>query len=160
MSDPLSVNEIQLSYKRPKMASEMQQVNGSASAYQILYGQWDENRIDLVEEFKIILLNRASRVIGIYHVSSGTTSAAIVDLKLIFVAALKTNASSIIMAHNHPTGNLEPSEQDVILTERIKAAGELLEITVHDHIIVSSDGYYSFADETAYPRVSQQYKIS
>lgn len=147
-----AVNEIQLSYKRPLSTENMLQVCKAESAYQVFFSQWDENRIDLVEDFKMLLLNRANRLIGIYHVSSGTTAGTLVDTKLVFVAALKANASGIILAHNHPSGNLRPSNEDRSLTKRLTNAGELLDIKVLDHIIVANEGYYSFAEEMAYQK--------
>ncbi|WP_345948847.1 JAB domain-containing protein [Mucilaginibacter sp. PAMB04274] len=160
MTKDLLVNEIQLSYKRHMAPEDKIQISGAETAYSVLHSQWDENRIDLVEDFKVLLLNRAMRLIGIYHVSSGTTSAAIVDPKLVFVAALNANASSIILAHNHPSRNLKPSEADHQLARQLKAGGELLDIKVHDHIIVTNEGYYSFAEETTYQKKTTGSQVS
>ena len=74
-------------------------------------------------------------------------SGEVADPKVIFAAAIKSAASSIILAHNHPSGNLRPSSADISLTRKIKAGGELLDIAVSDHLIISREGYYSFADE-------------
>lgn len=95
---------------------------------------------------KLILLNNANRVLGICIVSQGGITDTVVDPKLIFSTALKANATCIMLCHNHPSGNLRPSEADVKITNQCKRAGELLEIRVLDHIIISSE-YYSFADE-------------
>ncbi len=105
------------------------------------------SKIEFVEQFKIILLNRANKVLGIYEVSTGGVSGTVADPKLIFAAAIKTCSSGIILAHSHPSGNLQPSQADIALTRKIKEGGRLLEIPVLDHIIVTSEGYYSFADE-------------
>ena len=94
-----------------------------------------------------MLLNRANKVIGIYEVSSGGMSGTVADPKLIFSAALKSCATSMVLSHNHPSGNLKPSNADLRLTSKIKAGGELLDIDVLDHIILTSEGYFSFADE-------------
>lgn len=99
------------------------------------------------EEFWIILLNRANEVIGKKEISKGGVSGTVVDAKLVFNAALKVLASSIILCHNHPSGNLKPSQADIDLTRKIKAAGKTLDISVLDHLIVSEKGFYSFADE-------------
>jgi len=107
---------------------------------------WDDNTIELTEHFKVVLLNVRNRVLGIYHVSGGGTRGTMADPKLIFAAALKGNASRIILSHNHPSGGTKPSQQDLLLTQRIKEAGRLLDIEVTDHIIVTKDGYYSMAD--------------
>lgn len=107
---------------------------------------WNQNVLELQEEFKAILLNRANKVLGIVPISSGGVSGTVADPKLIFLAAIKGVASSIIVAHNHPSGNLTPSVQDDQLTKRLKEAGKLLEIQVLDHIIYTTEGYYSYAD--------------
>lgn len=99
------------------------------------------------EEFWILFLNRANHVIGKNQVSSGGMTGTVVDPKMIFKAALDAKAVSIILCHNHPSGNVKPSQQDTDLTKKILAAGKLLEISVLDHVIVSQGAYYSFADE-------------
>lgn len=99
------------------------------------------------EQFWIILLNRANKIIHTTQISKGGISYTVVDPKLIFSAALEWKASSIILFHNHPSGNLKPSISDKKLTQRIKKSAELLEITVLDHIIVGQNTYFSFEDE-------------
>ncbi len=99
------------------------------------------------EEFWIILLNRANRLIKKEQVSSGGISGTVADPKIIFKAALEQSASSIILVHNHPSGNLKPSNADLNLTKKMKHAGDLLEIPVLDHIIFGDEGYASFADD-------------
>jgi DNA repair protein RadC len=108
---------------------------------------WDEDKIEFVEQFKVLLLNRANKVIGIYEVSSGTTAGTAADPRSVFVAAVKANACSIIVSHNHPSGNLNSSQADINLTKDMVAAGKFLHIPVLDHIIMTSETYYSFADE-------------
>ena len=99
------------------------------------------------EEGKIILLNQANRVLSLFSLSQGGITGTVMDPKLIFIAALKRGACNIILCHNHPSGNLKPSKSDEDLTSKVKAAGALLDIKVLDHIIISSEGYFSFADE-------------
>lgn len=99
------------------------------------------------EEFWILLLNRANRVIGRERVSIGGVSGTVVDAKMVFQKALQQLASSLILAHNHPSGNLRPSQADLDLTKKLKAAGKVLDIQVVDHLIISEAGYTSFADE-------------
>jgi DNA repair protein RadC len=106
-----------------------------------------KDKVEFIEQFKIMLLNRANKVLGIVEITSGTSTATIVDPKLIFAAALKANACSIIAAHNHPSGNRIPSQADIHLTKKLIDGGKLLEIQILDHIIVTTEGYYSFADE-------------
>jgi DNA repair protein RadC len=91
--------------------------------------------------------NRANKVLGIFELSTGGVSGTVADPKLIFAAALKVAASGLILSHNHPSGNLQPSQADIDLTRKIKEAGKLLEIQLLDHIILTTEGYYSFADE-------------
>lgn len=125
----------------------MPTVTSSRDAYEIFFRTWDLEKIEFVEQFKVMMLNRANRVMGILELSTGGVSGTVADPKLIFVAALKCSASSIIVAHNHPSGNLRPSESDKNLTRKLKEGGKLLDMAVLDHIIVTVEGYYSFADE-------------
>lgn len=141
------VAEIQLTYKSKVSPSLRPKIASSKDAYQVLNKYWDEGKIDFVEQFKVLLLNRANKVIGIYEVSSGTTVNTVADPKSVFVAALKANACGVIISHNHPSGNLQPSESDRKLTKDLKDAGKFLHIPVLDHIIITSESYYSFADE-------------
>lgn len=141
------VAEIQLSYRPKYKASERPTITRSLDAYEILKASWSEDKLCFIEEFKVILLNRVNRVLGIYHVSSGGIAGTIADPKLIFMAALKGSASSIILSHNHPSGNLKPSKVDLQLTNKIVEGGKLLDISVVDHLIITSEGYLSFADE-------------
>ena len=99
------------------------------------------------EEFWVLLLNRANQLIKKEQISSGGVSGTVADPKIIFKAALDQYASSIILVHNHPSGNLRPSQADIKLTSKMKEAGSLLEIPVLDHIIFSDEGYLSFADD-------------
>lgn len=100
-----------------------------------------------VEQFWIITLNRANRLISKHPISLGGVASTIVDLKVIFKLALEDLASNIILVHNHPSGNLKASDEDVKLTSRAKKAGKLLDLTVLDHVIFTDDGHFSFSDE-------------
>lgn len=149
VTNPLTtqVSEIKISYKLKQKASDLPQITTSAEVYSILIANWDKGLLEFLEQFKIILLNRSNKVLGIAEISLGGVSGTLADPKVIFATALKACASSIILAHNHPSGNLKPSSADIDLTNKLKAGGLLLDITVFDHIIVTSEGYYSFADE-------------
>jgi DNA repair protein RadC len=142
-----TVAEVELVYKSKVKPSERPLVSSSDKCYQLLLQTWDENKIDFVEQFKVLLLNRCNRVLGIYELSTGGITGTVADVRLIMTAALKANAVSIILSHNHPSGNLKPSRADEELTKKIKTAGFYLDIKVLDHVIVTSEGYYSFADE-------------
>ena len=134
-------------YKTKIKPSQRPSIGTSKDAANLLQQLWNENKIDFIEQFKVMLLNKANRVLGIIDLSTGGVAGTVADPKLIFVAALKANATGIIVSHNHPSGNLKPSQADDQLTQKIKQAGQLLDIRLHDHIIISSEGYYSFADE-------------
>jgi DNA repair protein RadC len=108
---------------------------------------WNYETIEFIEQFKIILLNRANRVLGIVPISVGGTSGTVADPKVIFVSALKCNAASIILVNNRPSGNLKPSHADIELTRKLKGAGQFLDLPVIEHIILTKDAYFSFADE-------------
>ena len=142
-----TVAEIELSYKSKIKPSLRPIVKRSDEAYALLYQTWDKNRIELAEEFKVMLVNRASRVLGICSLTIGTNVGTVADPKQVFIVALKANAPNIIIAHNHPSGSTTPSQADHELTQRMKKAGEILNVKVLDHIIVTTEGFYSFADE-------------
>jgi DNA repair protein RadC len=123
---------------------ERPKIGGSGDAFQLLRADFQ----DIPHEaFWIILLNRANRVIKKYHVSQGGVTGTVADPKIIFKAALEELASGIILAHNHPSGNLTASQADIDLTKKLVAGGRLLEIQVLDHLILAGQKYFSFADE-------------
>ena len=146
-SSLFQVSEISVSYRPKFKASQRPRITASSEAFDIIMDSWDLDRIELQEQFKVLLLNRANRVMGIYEVSTGGISGTLADPKLIFGTALKCGASGILLVHNHPSGNLVPSQEDVALTRKLKSAAALLDIQLHDHLIISADGYYSFADD-------------
>jgi DNA repair protein RadC len=144
-----SVSEIELIYKTKVKSSERPQIKSSRDAYKLVLSTWDYNKIEFFEQFKVLLLNQAHKALGIYEISSGGIAGTVVDLRLIFSAALKANATSIMMIHNHPSGNLTASEADKQITRKVKEAGRLLDITLLDSLIITTESYYSFADEGA-----------
>ncbi|GGF50693.1 JAB domain-containing protein [Echinicola rosea] len=141
------VAEITLSYQPKIKLSDLPKITSSKEAYELLIGNWDQSKLQFIEQFKVMLLNRANKVLGIVDISTGGISGTVADPKLIFASALKTNSSAIILRHNHPSGNRIPSHADSKLTERVVKLGKLMELPILDHIIVTSEGYYSFADE-------------
>ncbi|WP_316795786.1 JAB domain-containing protein [Pedobacter agri] len=122
-------------------------MTSSNIAYQVLDQSWDHNKMELLEEFKVMLLNRQNRVLDVLNVAQGGFSEVMIDQKVMFSAALKACASGIILSHNHPSSELRPSEADIRLNRKMVEGGKLLGIEVHDHIILSAYGYYSFMDE-------------
>ncbi|CAM4431413.1 DNA repair protein RadC [Pedobacter westerhofensis] len=141
------VAEVEISYRPNYKVSERPQISKSNDAYQILIQQWSIGKIELLEEFKILLLNRRNRVLGIVDISQGGLSGTVADPKIIFAAALKSCASGIILAHNHPSGELDPSCEDIAITNKLKAGALLLDLKILDHLIVTRGNFYSFADE-------------
>lgn len=145
--DILMVSEIELSYKPVIRPSDRPKIVNQDDAYRLFINTWDATKIELVEQFKVMLLNHAGRVLGICTLSSGGITSTVVDPRQIFSVALKANATQIILAHNHPSGNLKPSNQDYEVSRKLKAAGQLLDIRVSDHLIISVEGFYSLASE-------------
>ena len=123
---------------------EKDKIGGSKDAFQILQLKLE----DLPhEEFWVMLLNRANKVIDTKLVGRGGVSSTVVDSKVIFSFALESLASGIILSHNHPSGNLKPSNSDIRLTKKLVDAGKIMEVPILDHIIVGDNDYFSFADE-------------
>ncbi len=140
------VSEVELVYRSKVRPAQRPVVKDSKQAFSILLETWDESVIDLREEFKIMLLDTRSKVLGIYTGSTGGISQTTVDIRLLFAAALKAVASSIIIVHNHPSGDLKPSKADEVITQKIRQAGDILTIPLRDHLIITREAYFSFAD--------------
>ncbi len=138
--------EIKITYHNKQKFSEMRKVTCSKDVVEVLRSVWSD-QIEYREEFAVLCLSRANKVLGYSFISSGGMAGTVADPKIIFQIALKSNASSIILVHNHPSGNIQPSEADIKLTNKIKKAGLLLDLPVLDHIILTSETYYSLADE-------------
>jgi DNA repair protein RadC len=143
----MNVSEVELIYKSKVKAAERPKISQSEDAYKLLLKYWDDNKLDFIEQFQVLLLNRAHKVIGLYEVSSGGVSGTVVDPKLIFTAALKMCACNLIIAHNHPSGSLQPSKADEDITRKLAEAAKLLDMRVLDHLIITRDEYLSFADQ-------------
>lgn len=122
-------------------------ISGSQECYKNILNIWNKDLLELQEQFYLILLNHGNEIIGYSCISKGGISATVVDIRILFAIALKCCACSVILAHNHPSGGLIPSRNDKQLTSKIKEAGKLLDISLLDHLIITKDGYYSFADE-------------
>ncbi|WP_316821498.1 JAB domain-containing protein [Pedobacter gandavensis] len=130
------VAEIEISYKPSYKVAERPQISSSNDAYEIFIQHWSMSKIELVEEFKILLLNRRNRVLGVVHISSGGFSGTIADPKIIFAAALKACASGIILCQCHPSGEPDPSREGIVLTSKLKDGGVLLDLKILDHLII------------------------
>lgn len=108
---------------------------------------WEEEKLDLIESFYVVFLNRANTTVGWSKISDGGITGTVADPKIIYNNALQSLACNMIIAHNHPSGNLRPSNTDEELTKKIAAAGKLLDIHLLDHIILTTESHFSFADE-------------
>ena len=146
-SQQTNISEVRLVYRTKIKASDRPQVKCSKDAFEIFMESWDLDSIEHIEEFKLMLLTRSNKVLGIAPISKGGISGTVTDVRIILQAAIKSNASGLIVCHNHPSGNLNPSESDTKLTQKIKESGNIMDIQLLDHLIITAeDSYYSFAD--------------
>jgi DNA repair protein RadC len=143
-----TISEVRLVYRTRVKASERQQIKCSKDAFDIFMENWDLDSIEHIEEFKLMLLTRSNKVLGIASISKGGISGTITDVRIILQYAIKANAIGIIICHNNPSGNVQPSETDTAITRKIKESGNLMDIQLLDHLIIVPEGkYYSMADE-------------
>lgn len=141
------VGEIELRYKQ-KEISKNPVVVSSKETYTLLLEFFNDEIISIQEQFIILYLNQANHLIGFYCMSYGGMTGTVADIRIILAVALKTACTQIIVAHNHPSGNLQPSHADKELTNKLKQAAALMDIRLLDHLIVTPTGnYFSFADE-------------
>ena len=138
------IPEIRISYSGKQ--TESQKITNSRSVFNVFYRSWSQKTIEIQEEFKVLLLNNANEVLGIFQLSKGGMKSTTVDIKLIFTVVVKTAACGIILCHNHPSGALRPSNADILITSQIKSAANIFSISLLDHIIITKKGYYSFSD--------------
>ena len=140
--------EIKLSYKPKPNRKELPVLNSSDKVFDFIRHYFDAELIEAREEFVVIYLNRSNKVKGVLKAFQGGTSSTVVDVKMILATALKSLSSSIVVAHNHPSGSLKPSQNDISLTRKIKEACGLVDIQMLVHLILTpANEYYSFADE-------------
>ena len=138
------VAEIKISYHPDR--GDKPVMKSSVDAYNFFKGFFMADTICLQEQFAVMYLNRANKVLGVTILSKGGISGTVVDIRLTLSVALKCAATSILLCHNHPSENLKPSKNDEDLTDRVKQAAELFDIRLADHIILTSESYYSFND--------------
>lgn len=139
------VAEIEVSYKPEKIVEFS--ISDSRKSFELMLLDWEHKRIEMQEEVKVMLLNRNNKVLGIYSLAMGGITGCVVDVRIILAVALKTLATGIILVHNHPSGNIKPSTEDLKITKQLKSSSELIGITLLDHLIITKDDYFSFADE-------------
>jgi DNA repair protein RadC len=138
--------EIRAVYKSRTKVSGRTNVRQPADVVEYLRAIWNPGTLELLEEVLVVCLNGNHQAIGWVKVASGGFNAAKIDPRLVFAVALQTASSAIILAHNHPSGNLQPSAEDQAITRRLKEAGDILGIHVLDHVILTRDSYYSFEE--------------
>jgi DNA repair protein RadC len=140
-----AVAELTISYKPTSF--HLPQLTATEEAYKLIRSVWDRERISLQEQFMAFFLNRNNRLIGYKLISTGTMKSCVVDIKLLVGMALVSQSEQVIIAHNHPSGNLNKSTQDEAITKKIKEALALIDVKLIDHFIVTDNGYLSFAEE-------------
>ena len=145
MKADYTVGEVELTYKSTSKARS--KIYSSEDAYKVLLPTYKEGAICYKEYFKVLFLNQANQILGYTLISEGGITETCADVRLIMQAALLTNSVALILAHNHPSGNLKPSRQDMDITKQVRDAAQFMRIKILDHIILSDTEYYSFADE-------------
>jgi len=145
MSKSFMVGEVKLTYHRTEEFKG--QIRNSTNAVDLLRELFDKDIIEHHEEFWVLFLNRANKVIGFQQLSVGGLNGCVVDVRHLFQAALLSNACGLIVCHNHPSGNTQASEADIDITKKIRQCGDLMDIKLLDHVILTSDSHKSLAEE-------------
>ncbi|MEO1099776.1 MAG: JAB domain-containing protein [Bacteroidota bacterium] len=140
------IPQIKIHYINPQPISERIQLNSSQDVYDAFISTWDMQQIEYREELKMLVLSRGNYVLGITSLSQGIHSGSLLSTRMLLQTALLTNANSIILAHNHPSGNIQPSQQDKKVIKRVKQACSLMEIHLLDNFILTTSDYFSFAE--------------
>lgn len=144
----MQLTEISVHYNPKQKSSNRLKIITSQDAVSYLREVFNPNTIRLQEQVVVLYLNRANYALGHQLLSIGGLTSTVLDIRIVLATALKCLACSIIIAHNHPSGELKPSKQDLGITHQLKRAGELLDIKLLDHFIITTEGHYSFADES------------
>jgi DNA repair protein RadC len=142
---PEIIAEVQITYSSKVKACDRFRVTGSKDADKAFRSIWPS--YEHIEFIYMLMLNRQNQVLGCHQISKGGMTGTVVDVRVVFQVALKSCATSILIAHNHPSGNLDPSDADKKITRQLKEAGALLEIPLIDHLILTEAGFFSLADE-------------
>jgi len=142
---PEIIAEVQITYSSKVKACDRFRVTGSKDAATAFRSIWPS--YEHIEFIYMLMLNRQNQVLGCHQISKGGMTGTVVDVRVVFQVALKSCATSIILGHNHPSGNLDPSDADKKITRQLSDAGKMLEIPVIDHLILTSDSHLSMADE-------------
>ena len=147
MNTDYRVAEVGLTYRNRVPKKDRKQILDSYTAYKVLKDNFSDETIDYKETFKVLYMNLNCQVLGCSTISEGGITNTLADVRMILQGALLTNATGIVLAHNHPSGTLKPSKEDDRLTRRIVEAADIMNIRVNDHIILTSEGFYSYDDE-------------
>ena len=147
MNTDYKVAEVGLTYRNRVPKKDRKQILDSYTAYKVLKDNFSDETIDYRETFKVLYMNLNCQVLGCSTISEGGITNTLADVRMILQGALLTNATGIVLAHNHPSGTLKPSREDDRLTRRIVEAADIMNIRVNDHIILTSEGFYSYDDE-------------
>lgn len=142
----IPTSKITLSYQSDVPASKRLKITRSEEVAELLKKLWNQNTLELQEEFGVLYLNNSNHVLGFYPHSRGGLQSALIDVRLVLSTALLCGAVSMILCHNHPSGNTTPSKADHELTQKVSKAAKLLDIKLLDHIILTKEAHYSFAD--------------
>lgn len=143
----LTASEIQIKYEPIVRPLDRPRIRTSEDSFKNCLLFFNADNLSIKEEAVALFLNRGNRVLGGYKVSSGGITGTVVDVRIVLSIALKCLASGVILAHNHPSGELTPSKVDNDLTQKLKEAAKLMDISLLDHLIITIDGYYSYADD-------------
>lgn len=139
--------KISVSFDKVLKKSELIKISSSNDAYQVFKRVFNADTFDWCEEVIMLCMNNSNKVVGFYKVSSGGMTGTVIDVRMIFTTALQCLATGIIIAHNHPSGTLQPSEADKAITKKIREAGKFLDINILDHLIITDESYFSFLDD-------------
>lgn len=146
LSKLLTIKEIEISYSYGKAKAEREKITSSNDAKSI-FRSLIVDTIEYKESFLLLVLNNSNEILGIKKISDGGLTACIVDVRLIFQTILKAHGCAFIICHNHPSGKLEPSHADKQITEKIKKGAKVLDLQLLDHLIITKEDAFSFADE-------------
>lgn len=146
LNEACLIPEIQVVY-HSSISKDSKVVKSSKDAFDIFSSVYDMTTIEWREEFRVLYLTRINDVLGVHLIGIGSATGTVVNIKAIVAVSSKINASGIILCHNHPSGSLKPSDSDIALTRKVGKGLELVEAKLLDHLIITKQGYFSFADE-------------
>lgn len=143
-------SEIEVSIKlKNKKYSELYQLNEAKDAYKVFKKVFNADTIEWKEEMVMLCLNNAGKLIGFYKLAAGGTSLVVTDIKVLAIVALQSTASAVVIGHNHPSGNLTPSNADEKMTKELKQGLKFIGIRLVDHLIITNEGFYSFQENSS-----------